>query len=94
MILRVIIVFVVRFKPRGKFLRVPLADNSGRHLKIHYKCDGPLNGPVFMFEGSGSHGMADYFGLQQILKENNRRSCIWDKPGLGYSDYLYTGFDS
>lgn len=43
-----------------------------------------------MFEGSGSHGMADYFGLQLLLKEQNRRSCIWDKAGLGYSDSLFS----
>lgn len=47
-----------------------------------------------MFEGSASHGLADYLSLQTLLKENNRRSCIWDKPGLGFSDYLYTDLKS
>lgn len=31
-----------------------------------------------------------WFNLKDLLAENGRRSCIWDKPGLGYSDYLYT----
>ena len=47
-----------------------------------------------MFEGSASHSLSDYLSLQTLLKENNRRSCIWDKPGLGFSDYLYTDFKS
>lgn len=25
-----------------------------------------------------------------MLAEQGQRSCIWDKPGLGYSDYLHT----
>jgi pimeloyl-ACP methyl ester carboxylesterase len=47
-----------------------------------------------MFEGSFSHALADYLSIQTLLKENNRRSCIWDKPGLGFSDYLYTDLKS
>jgi len=84
--------FTIRYPARGKFVQVPLDDFSGRSLRIHFKCDGPKNDtlPVFMFEGSSSHGMADYFGLQLLLKEKNRRSCIWDKAGLGYSDSLYS----
>lgn len=38
--------------------------------------------------------MGDYLGLQILLKQQNRRSCIWDKPGVGYSDYLYTEMKS
>ncbi|GLE00280.1 hypothetical protein PINS_up009007 [Pythium insidiosum] len=30
--------------------------------------------------------MMDFWGLQLALTRNGRRSCIWDKPGLGYSD--------
>lgn len=45
---------------------------------------------MFLFEGNASYGLADYLGIQALLKQNNRRSCIWDKPGLGYSDYLLT----
>ena len=42
-----------------------------------------------MLEGDNSHGYADYLHLQQLLKQHNRRSCIWDKAGLGYSDFMY-----
>ncbi len=71
---------------------MPLSDNTGRTIKIHYLCDGPTNSssPTFMFEGDNSHGYADYLYLQQLLKQHNRRSCIWDKAGLGYSDYMYS----
>jgi pimeloyl-ACP methyl ester carboxylesterase len=81
-----------KYPARGKFADVNYGD--GRTIKVHYLCDGPVNSnqPVIMFEGSASHGLADYLSLQKLLKENNRRSCIWDKPGNGYSDYLYTGF--
>ena len=67
-------------------------DNSGRKMQIHYLCDGPTNTsmPTFMFEGDQSHGYADYLNLQKLLKAKNRRSCIWDKAGLGYSDFLYS----
>ena len=82
----------VTYPPRGKFTSVPLSDNSGRSLTIHYLCDGPTNSsyPTFMLEGSNGHGLMDYYGIQAILKEHNRRSCIWDKAGLGYSDYLFS----
>lgn len=81
----------VTYPARGKFVNVPLEDNSGRTLRMHYLCDGPINNsfPIYMFEGDGTHGMADYLGLQKYLKNKNRRSCIWDKPGLGYSEYLF-----
>jgi pimeloyl-ACP methyl ester carboxylesterase len=81
----------IAYPPRGKFTTVPLSDESGRSLTLHFLCDGPVNSsyPTFMFEGSNSHGLMDFYGIQIILKENNRRSCIWDKAGLGYSDNLY-----
>ena len=58
---------------------------KGRSLRTHFLCDGPINDsfPVFMFEGDGSHGIGDWRGIQMLMKEKNRRSCIWDKPGLG-----------
>ena len=67
-------------------------DNTGRTIKIHYLCDGPSNAsmPTFMIEGDQSHGYADYLNMQKILKSQNRRSCIWDKAGLGFSDFLYS----
>jgi hypothetical protein len=78
-----------RYPPRGKILNVKLEDGSGQTQKIHVFCDGPVNDsmPVIMFEGSGSHGYADYLGLQLVLTERKFRSCSWDKAGLGFSDY-------
>ena len=82
----------VKYPARGNIANVALNDNTGRSLKIHYLCSGPKNStePVILFEGDGSHGLADYLILQDLLAQKNRRSCAWDKPGLGYSDYLYT----
>ena len=81
----------VTYPPRGKFSTIDLGDGSGRKITIHHLCDGPINSlkPTFLFQGSGSHGLMDFYGLQTLLKENNRRSCIWDLAGLGYSDYMY-----
>lgn len=71
--------------PRGQFSVVKLNDTSGREMKIHWMCEGPRDNtqPVFIFDGSGSHVMADYFGLQLLLTQQNRRSCIFDLPGQG-----------
>ena len=68
-------------------------NGSDREYSVHYLCDGPINSslPVFLIEGGASHSLADFLLIQNSLKDENRRSCIWDKPGLGYSDYLYTG---
>jgi pimeloyl-ACP methyl ester carboxylesterase len=83
-----------KYPARGKFTNVDYA--QGKTIKVHYLCDGLnefKNESVIMFEGSASHGLLDYLSLQKLLKANKRRSCIWDKPGNGYSDYLYTDFD-
>lgn len=46
------------------------------------------NEAPIIFESSATHGLVDWKG---ILKANaeRRRICVWDKPGLGWSDYLY-----
>lgn len=74
------------YPPRGQFSTVKLNDSTNRQLKIHWLCDGPIDDsqPVFLFDGSGSHVMADYYGLHIVLKEQNRRSCIFDLPGQGF----------
>lgn len=81
-----------KYPARGKFMSVKLADNSNRSLRIHYLCSGPSNSsqPTFVFEGDGAHGHADYLGLQRLMSRAGRRSCIWDKAGLGYSDFLFS----
>lgn len=70
-------------------------DNSDEY-NIHYLCAGPKNSsaPVILFEADEIHGLADFLIIQKLLVEQNRRSCIWDKPGLGFSEYLFTGFKS
>ena len=81
--------FYLKYPARGEFNSFKLKD--GRIVKFHFKCEGPINSnqPTFMFEADGSHGMLDFIGVQYWLLKEGRRSCIWDKPGLGYSDYLY-----
>jgi pimeloyl-ACP methyl ester carboxylesterase len=81
----------VIYPPRGKFTTIDLGDGSGRSVTIHYLCDGPKNSskPIFIFQGDATHGLMDYYGLHLLLKQNNRRSCIFDLAGLGYSDYMY-----
>jgi len=84
-----------RYPARGNYIDVRLDNTTDRTIKVHYLCDSPANNkPVFLFEGSVSHGLADYLNLQILLKEQNRRSCIWNKPGLGYSDYVLTSIKS
>jgi hypothetical protein len=46
--------------------------------------------PTFMIEGDNTHSYATYLNLQKLLKSHNRRSCVWDKAGQGYSDFLYS----
>lgn len=77
-------------------MTVQLSGMNGQYQTIHYLCSGPLNSsfPVIIFESDGSHGMLDFLGLQMQLTAAGKRSCIWDKVGLGYSDNLFVGQDS
>lgn len=72
-------------------MKVPLSDASNRSLNIHYLCDGPKNSShaTFVFEGGTSNTHIDYLALQKLLTKEGRRSCIWDKAGAGYSDFLF-----
>lgn len=78
------------YPPRGVFLDVPIS-NSGEIYKTHVLCTevGNSSLPTVLIEGDFSHGLADYLGLQSYLTDMNISSCIWDKPGLGYSDELF-----
>lgn len=49
--------------------------------------------PVLLFESSGSHGLQDWKGLLNVL-DQRQQVCVWDKPGLGLSDYLTFGQSS
>ncbi|XP_059092187.1 uncharacterized protein LOC131887579 isoform X2 [Tigriopus californicus] len=80
---------VIAFWPEnGKFLNLHL--DQDQMQKVHYVCEGSSSNEAatVIFESSASHGLADWIG---ILKANaeKRRICVWDKPGLGWSDYLY-----
>jgi len=57
-------------------------------FKILYHCDGPLKSsrPTIVIDSDGSHGMMDFWPLQRVFTEQGRRSCIFDKPGIGFSD--------
>jgi pimeloyl-ACP methyl ester carboxylesterase len=81
----------LRYPARGSYVRVDLGDGTGRTIRLHYFCHGPKNSslPVIVFEGSGSHAHADYLSLQALLSVRGRRSCVWDRAGLGYSDFMY-----
>ena len=79
------------YPARGKFMNVPLNDQSGRFLRIHYLCEGPENSshPIIFFEGDVGQSLVDFVDLQQLMVKAGRRSCIWDKAGAGYSDFLF-----
>eukprot|EP00999_Lentomonas_sp_LEN2_P002276 NODE_360_length_1593_cov_103.770805_g328_i0.p1 GENE.NODE_360_length_1593_cov_103.770805_g328_i0~~NODE_360_length_1593_cov_103.770805_g328_i0.p1 ORF type:complete len:527 (+),score=92.60 NODE_360_length_1593_cov_103.770805_g328_i0:44-1582(+) len=86
---------LIKYPARGAFVDVLLPD--GRLQSIHYYCEGPVdaNQPLYVFDASASHGYADFFGLQELLATAGKRACSWDKPGVGYSSYLYANqFDA
>ncbi len=81
---------VFRYPPRGKFMTITLSD--GEPQTIHYICEGPTNSTynTFWFEVGGGHVAADFYGIQQLLTERNVRSCIYDRPGMGWSSLAHT----
>lgn len=78
---------------RGKIINVRLDDTvSGEIIKINYFCSqSNTSDSIIMIEGDETHGIVDLLSLQTILAKENRTCCIWDKPGIGFSDYLYNG---
>jgi pimeloyl-ACP methyl ester carboxylesterase len=78
---------IVQWPPRGEFMTVHLAD-ANRDARLLYYCEGPKNAsfPTYLIEADASHGLADFWPLQRALTEAGRRSCIYDKLGLGHSD--------
>ena len=45
--------------------------------------------PTLIFESDGSHGIGDWFGILNAMeRDGGHRVCVWDKLGLGFSDYL------
>lgn len=82
----------IKFGPRGVLVSVPLEDKTNRSIKIHVFCDGPKNDnhSSFLIEGDFRTSHVDFLDVQRQLVKMDRRVCIWDKAGLGYSDYLYS----
>jgi pimeloyl-ACP methyl ester carboxylesterase len=80
---------IFNYPPRGKFMTVTLSD--GEPQTIHYICNGPLNSSynTFWFEVGGGHVAADFYGIQKLLTESNVRSCIYDRPGMGWSSLAH-----
>ena len=84
---------------RGKFINVRIDNTeSAEYIKVHYLCSknnkNGDNQSIFMIEGDATHGVVDLLSIQILLAMENKTSCIWDKPGLGFSDYLYNGMTS
>lgn len=66
--------------PRGAFV-----DVGGRRL--HVVCAGPAGpGPLIVLEAGASGFSADWAEVQRRLAERGRRSCAYDRAGLGRSD--------
>ncbi|RNA26354.1 hypothetical protein BpHYR1_006824 [Brachionus plicatilis] len=82
----------IKFGAKGTFVNVPLSDKSNRFIKIHLVCDGPksANRSSFLIEGDCRSSHVDFLGIQRELVKMNRRVCVWDKAGLGYSDFFYS----
>eukprot|EP00026_Physarum_polycephalum_P006642 Phypoly_transcript_06693.p1 GENE.Phypoly_transcript_06693~~Phypoly_transcript_06693.p1 ORF type:complete len:525 (+),score=42.67 Phypoly_transcript_06693:172-1746(+) len=76
-----------KYGPPGKFVHVKYED--GRSQRIHYLCEGPLTDrPTMWLEVGGGHTLCDFYGIQYFLTQNGYRSCIYDRPGFGWSDYM------
>ena len=82
----------IKFGPKGVFVSVGLSDKSNRMINIHLVCDGANNDnkSVFLIEGDLTTSHVDLMPIQREIVKMNRRVCIWDKAGLGYSDFLYS----
>jgi pimeloyl-ACP methyl ester carboxylesterase len=58
-------------------------------INMHILCKGPSNsGSTFIFEAGSGAFSASFFALQDQLVAVGRRSCIYDRPGYGWSDVL------
>lgn len=67
-------------KPRGE-----MVDIGGRKLRL--VCEGPAGArPVIWMEAGAFSGAADFAAIQQKLTAKGRRSCAYDRAGMGYSD--------
>jgi pimeloyl-ACP methyl ester carboxylesterase len=72
---------------RGSF--ASFVNPQGKTQKVAFNCEGPSGKPVYIIDADESHGLADFWPLQRNMTASGRRSCIFDKLGLGNSDFLY-----
>ncbi|CAL5993958.1 Alpha/beta_hydrolase fold-containing protein [Hexamita inflata] len=68
--------------------------DHGKHSKkisFNMNCAGNANGlSTILFEVGGGSSMLDAVALQQYVSKNNRRMCIYDRAGFGWSDFPIT----
>ena len=78
------------YSPRGNFVSYQTSDGKPQSLLL--SCQGPASSPtvprVFIM-ADYSHGAADFWPLQRDLVAQGVRACIFDPPGLGWSDLFY-----
>ncbi|WIA13835.1 hypothetical protein OEZ85_007379 [Tetradesmus obliquus] len=63
-------------------------DNTDQTASIFLRCRGPSNSSLatFLLEADAGAAAASLFGLQDELARAGRRSCAYDRLGLGWSD--------
>jgi pimeloyl-ACP methyl ester carboxylesterase len=80
------------FYPAGGVTVAFQMTNDAREMRMVFKCAGPVSEKAtLMFLPDGSHGLADGYPLQAAAVAAGRRMCIFDRPGLGHSAYIYSG---
>ncbi|KAF6258015.1 hypothetical protein COO60DRAFT_1639499 [Scenedesmus sp. NREL 46B-D3] len=67
-------------------------DNTDYTASMFVRCRGPSNSSmaVFVLEADAGAPAATLFGLQDELAKAGRRSCSYDRLGLGWSDDIIT----
>jgi pimeloyl-ACP methyl ester carboxylesterase len=67
----------------------PITLGDGSTVDVFWHCEGgtgPQGSPgTLMLDSDASHGAADMWPLQRSLAKIGLRSCVFDKPGQGWS---------
>ena len=88
----VLAVGMLMFKPEAFGTISTVTLDSGDPLEVFWSCEGGEGGaikaPTYMIEGDSSHGAAAFWPLQRELSARGLRSCVFDKPGQGWSSSL------
>lgn len=80
----------------GQLYSIPATYQSNIKIDVHMHCIGPIisSKPSIVIEADfGTSGFA-YYGLQLELASSDWRTCIYDRPGYGWSDIGPLGSDS